>query len=278
MATAPVPVLHADPQAPLNSSWAGALQGQASTCECSVMVAAGSDTHEILVQVLRAHHSLSARALACWPQLALRLAWRGRYKAKLLKDGMAGAAELGISADGWPTDGGVTGAPSSAPALHAGAGLSLSRPGSCSCSWPHVAGQRICRSCARHFTVCKRTFAKLALLVCAPQLASHLPADSPCSAHLMLPAAGMQPSRLSALACCTEPNGQLSGVLLKVVEDTPTKYHLLVCTLCSCYPISVGALVACLVGCDDRPACGDCTPCLRVPLCTGTSQGLDEVP
>ena len=36
-----------------------------------------------------------------------------------------------------------------------------------------------------------------------------------------------------------EPNGQLSGVLLKVVEDTPTVYNLLVCTLCSCYPISI---------------------------------------
>jgi nitrile hydratase len=38
---------------------------------------------------------------------------------------------------------------------------------------------------------------------------------------------------------CAEPNGQLAGVLLKVVEDTPTVYNLLVCTLCSCYPISV---------------------------------------
>ena len=32
-----------------------------------------------------------------------------------------------------------------------------------------------------------------------------------------------------------EPNGQLSGVLLKVVEDTPQVYNLLVCTLCSWY-------------------------------------------
>ena len=41
--------------------------------------------------------------------------------------------------------------------------------------------------------------------------------------------------------CClrAEPNGQLAGVLLKVVEDTPEVYNLLVCTLCSCYPISV---------------------------------------
>ena len=31
------------------------------------------------------------------------------YKALMLKDGMAAAAELGISADGWPTGGGVTG-------------------------------------------------------------------------------------------------------------------------------------------------------------------------
>ena len=38
---------------------------------------------------------------------------------------------------------------------------------------------------------------------------------------------------------CAEANGQLSGVLLKVVEDTPTVYNLLVCTLCSCYPISI---------------------------------------
>ena len=36
-----------------------------------------------------------------------------------------------------------------------------------------------------------------------------------------------------------EPNGQLAGVLLKVVEDTPEVYNLLVCTLCSCYPISI---------------------------------------
>ena len=28
-------------------------------------------------------------------------------------------------------------------------------------------------------------------------------------------------------------------MLLKVVEDTPTVYNLLVCTLCSCYPISI---------------------------------------
>ncbi len=41
------------------------------------------------------------------------------------------------------------------------------------------------------------------------------------------------------LSACAEPNGQLSGVLLKVVEDTPTVYNLLVCTLCSCYPISI---------------------------------------
>ncbi|KAL3155266.1 hypothetical protein ABBQ32_013196 [Trebouxia sp. C0010 RCD-2024] len=37
----------------------------------------------------------------------------------------------------------------------------------------------------------------------------------------------------------TEPNGQLSGIILKVVENTPKVHHLLVCTLCSCYPISV---------------------------------------
>ena len=32
------------------------------------------------------------------------------FKARLLKDGMSGAAELGIEADGWPANGGVTGA------------------------------------------------------------------------------------------------------------------------------------------------------------------------
>ncbi|KAA6418792.1 MAG: nitrile hydratase subunit alpha [Trebouxia sp. A1-2] len=37
----------------------------------------------------------------------------------------------------------------------------------------------------------------------------------------------------------TEPNGQLSGIILKVVENKPGIHHLLVCTLCSCYPISV---------------------------------------
>lgn len=36
-----------------------------------------------------------------------------------------------------------------------------------------------------------------------------------------------------------EPNGQLSGIILKVVENKPGVHHLLVCTLCSCYPISV---------------------------------------
>ena len=41
------------------------------------------------------------------------------------------------------------------------------------------------------------------------------------------------------MSCCAEPNGQLAGVLVKVVEDTPTVYNLLVCTLCSCYPISI---------------------------------------
>jgi hypothetical protein len=45
----------------------------------------------------------------------------------------------------------------------------------------------------------------------------------------------------------TEPNGQLAGVLLKVVEDTPEVYNLLVCTLCSCYPISVLGARALLV-------------------------------
>ncbi|CAK0783031.1 hypothetical protein CVIRNUC_006226 [Coccomyxa viridis] len=67
-----------------------------------------------------------------------------KYKALMLKDGASAAAELGIEADGWPANGGVT-----------------------------------------------------------------------------------------------EPNGQLAGVLLKVVEDTPEVYNLLVCTLCSCYPISI---------------------------------------
>eukprot|EP00891_Asterochloris_glomerata_P003001 jgi/Astpho2/3001/Aster-03310 len=37
----------------------------------------------------------------------------------------------------------------------------------------------------------------------------------------------------------TEANAQLSGILLKVVENKPGLHHLLVCTLCSCYPISV---------------------------------------
>ena len=33
------------------------------------------------------------------------------YKKRLLKDGMAAAAELGIESDGWPPNGGVTGVP-----------------------------------------------------------------------------------------------------------------------------------------------------------------------
>ena len=41
------------------------------------------------------------------------------------------------------------------------------------------------------------------------------------------------------LVVAAEPNGQLSGIILKVVENTPKVHHLLVCTLCSCYPISV---------------------------------------
>ena len=32
-----------------------------------------------------------------------------RYKALMLKDGASAAAELGIEADGWPPNGGVTG-------------------------------------------------------------------------------------------------------------------------------------------------------------------------
>ena len=32
------------------------------------------------------------------------------YKKRLLKDGASAAAELGIEADGWPANGGVTGA------------------------------------------------------------------------------------------------------------------------------------------------------------------------
>ena len=43
----------------------------------------------------------------------------------------------------------------------------------------------------------------------------------------------------SSLFTAAEPNGQLSGIILKVVENTPKVHHLLVCTLCSCYPISV---------------------------------------
>ena len=31
------------------------------------------------------------------------------YKARMLKDGATAAAELGIVADGWPPNGGVTG-------------------------------------------------------------------------------------------------------------------------------------------------------------------------
>jgi len=41
------------------------------------------------------------------------------------------------------------------------------------------------------------------------------------------------------MCVCAEPNGQLSGIILKVVENKPGIHHLLVCTLCSCYPISV---------------------------------------
>ena len=43
----------------------------------------------------------------------------------------------------------------------------------------------------------------------------------------------------NTLTCGAEPNGQLSGIILKVVENKPGIHHLLVCTLCSCYPISV---------------------------------------
>lgn len=32
-----------------------------------------------------------------------------KYKALMLKDGASAAAELGIEADGWPANGGVTG-------------------------------------------------------------------------------------------------------------------------------------------------------------------------
>ena len=38
--------------------------------------------------------------------------------------------------------------------------------------------------------------------------------------------------RSTCVALTAEPNGNLAGVLLKVVEDTPKVYNLLVCTLC----------------------------------------------
>lgn len=73
-----------------------------------------------------------------------------------------------------------------------------------------------------------------------------------------------------------EPNGQLAGVLLKVVEDTPTVYNLLVCTLCSCYPISIlGALSLSspplssfpLCSLPNRSAVWSCNPCLVQSEC-----------
>ncbi len=31
----------------------------------------------------------------------------------------------------------------------------------------------------------------------------------------------------------------LTGTILKVVEDTPSEWHVFVCTLCSCYPLTI---------------------------------------
>ena len=45
-------------------------------------------------------------------------------------------------------------------------------------------------------------------------------------------------------ALSAEPNGNLAGVLLKVVEDTPKVYNLLVCTLCRWAPYFEYAVVS----------------------------------
>ena len=41
------------------------------------------------------------------------------------------------------------------------------------------------------------------------------------------------------LACATGASNALTGTILRVVEDTPTEWHVFVCTLCSCYPAAI---------------------------------------
>ncbi len=44
------------------------------------------------------------------------------------------------------------------------------------------------------------------------------------------------------LLCATGTSNALTGTILKVVEDTPTEWHVFVCTLCSCYPSAIMGL------------------------------------
>ena len=162
------------------------------------------------------------------------------YKARLLKDGASAATELGIEADGWPPNGGVTGeahpcctltwtslTPLKALLWQTSVWLAALKAHACNgvdtCALKHTKDNNGCQL----LTGSTRTV---------------VPGCSwprPCGAYMIL-----------VCACAAEPNGQLAGVLLKVVEDTPEVFNLLVCTLCSCYPISIlGALAGCLYEC-----------------------------
>ena len=52
----------------------------------------------------------------------------------------------------------------------------------------------------------------------------------------------IMPYRQYAVYCLGADAGTsnaLTGTILKVVEDTPTEWHVFVCTLCSCYPLTI---------------------------------------